>query len=1252
MENTLSSLNSLAETWLTLGSASCYIDLNYTFLSGLGLLLLYLCYLSLKLVLQSPSPWEKKHTPQPKGRTESKRRKAVKGGRTGQTASEEGSRLLQTTLQSLDKLHDPTDLHKLLHPDPFCHVPNKADAQASCLLSQAPLQVKAVLLSHLPSTAFTTETSLYLFSHLPAKQPALPVPEALPQPSSTSPSLLSPHQIIPLDGFPSPPPLSASLSPQASAPLNPAALLNHITLNAFPPPLPHATQEAHSINKQPLDPCASPGSNQRPTRVPTIETGDPSSPNPDILALFKRQEKRETDFTASKHEKEKAEFFSMPLNTSEQISVSMAGPKNSEVTSLSGNWKDKPGGPQLYQQPSPPKNSEDQSEIKDIQLFWGPPSLHSEFLEHEDAAPRNSYSESTHFNGMAKASTGNSTLLHPTPLPLPESDQQVWPQVLPQSQTKPDSSAKSEAQSNPVIQVLPPSPQSQLRICGVRFHGPQEWAQPLGPSEIHQLEFNLLQKALESFGGLPTVAQRFPGGFCHPPLKISTRNSSKVYGPRLILPGDFPLTTEVRRKLEHHLRKRLIQHRWGLPYRISESLSHMCPRSELAKDAESGNSHGLSWISLYKLSASRNPSSFALSRSGSLHKRHSDSHAPKEEDLKVCRKCPRIDQKYHLQRNSNEATEGSVDPGSEAQVQLKPGSMSRKISKTSWVKQCQKECETLLQEHLGKKTKESREGEILGTVDKSRRSVSTAQPPPDTTPKQTKALAPLAGDEDPLKTHQHSLALSPTKEKALEEHIKIQPASGNRKVFVDQKAPSGREAVQPWTPGMVDKGSLQQFGSHNRHGPELPMSPDGPTDERLASSTNTQRPWGERKSWEDGSMAEGSMELLKKEELPGLHPQATKIFTAPRGTCSSGSHVATNESLQEMSSPHNSETSGKKGQVSRGGLLNSESGAHIQVPGLPALPFASEEVASKGQGPPSGDLAASQVMHAHLPTVGVSMEPWQGPWVPAHVPGKLQNKDCPPAARRVSPLATEAEKLGGGDAGSETSPTRGERHSVQARAPEGPHGHSSSPALAPKRQPPENHFTSQVRSFLQRLSPGRKRKGQQRPLAKDSFPPMSAKGTSLTQGRCESCGNSEAQKCARDPGVLLRKQLGHRSGTATPCPQAPVPPLIGSAEAQQEVQGQAEAEPVQRPHSWGKAPCCQVQRAEFCSPGQGQAAPDRCGIVGEAKMVETSPMCASQETESHQGPVYRCRAGQVNCTWSLAGLKKHRRLQTTWHIFE
>lgn len=225
-----------------------------------------------------------------------------------------------------------------------------------------------------------------------------------------------------------------------------------------------------------------------------------------------------------------------------------------------------------------------------------------------------------------------------------------------------------------------------------------------------------------------------------------------------------------------------------------------------------------------------------------------------------------------------------------------------------------------------------------------------------------------------------------------------QSASENKKVFVVKGlsiARSGRELNQSWTPAMVGKGSLHQPGSDKRRGPELPRSPGGPADERLASSPNPQGPQGERKSWEG-------------EEVPGLLSQPTKILTATQGTCSPRSHVTACQSLQGMSASHTSETSDRKG-----GMLNSERGLLVQAPGLPALSFASEEMTSKPRGPSNGDRAASQVLCVCLPTLGVNMELQQGPWVPAHVSGTCQNKECPPAARGATPLATEAEKPGG-----------------------------------------------------------------------------------------------------------------------------------------------------------------------------------------------------------------------------------------------
>lgn len=553
-------------------------------------------------------------------------------------------------------------------------------------------------------------------------------------------------------------------------------------------------------------------------------------------------------------------------------------------------------------------------------------------------------------------------------------------------------------------------------------------------------------------------------------------------------------------------------------------------------------------------------------------------------------------------------------------------------------------------------------------------------------------MAPLAGKEDGLTKHPHGLALSPSKEKMLEEHIAAfgrrmtfglpqrveeslesyltkartsypvpqlhlrahgvsgadsdkstrslqrntagdrmgtvnsvptqqrplpatllvghsQPASEN-KVCVDKDlsvAPRGREQTQHWTTRMADKGILQQSGADNRPGPELPVSPAGPTHERLAPSTNTQESRGERKSREDGSVAEGPTELHEGEQLPGLHPQSTKSLKG-----SPGSLVTTCQSLQGMSVPHNSETPDSKSQVSTEVLPNSEGRTHIQVPDLPAMPFAPEEMTSKPQGPSGGDMAVSQVFHVCLPTVGISMESRQGPWVPAYVSGKGKHRNFPPAARGLSPLTTEAGKLGGGDAGLGTSQSRGKGHCVQARAPEETQAHTSSPALTPKSQPQELQFTSQVKGFWQRLSPLRKHKGQEKSLDKGCSPLASVKGPSVFKGRCKFCGSTEAQKCVGDPELVPRKQLGHRYGPGIPCPQAPVSPLQGSEEAQQEVQLQAQAEPVQRlPHFCCKASCSQMPGAESCSPGQWQTAPERCGTSGKVKRVETSPVHAS-----------------------------------------
>ncbi|XP_034366738.1 spermatogenesis-associated protein 31D4-like [Arvicanthis niloticus] len=1351
MENILSSLNGLTESWLTLGSASYHTDLSYTLLSGLGLLLLYICYLILRLLTQWL--WRKKDTPklQEKGK---KTRQTLTGEGTCQREAEQRRELRITQQSSLEEPSDATCNGLLLHKGPLFPACDRS-GDIGHQLSQAILKDGSA--SHLcvVSTAPGTEASFILSSRLTGNQAGHPAPAHPPEPLPLPQSIHSPNRFVPLEGFYSSTPLCDSLTPESTLPSNPPLLPDPTPpspLVSFPPPTKEGQKSKVVFQPETTRPLVD-GLNERSTNVPPargtsylrqamaepsqqhaagnqlssdlensfnqhlpphhvsqaplqgntrtyhLDPGHLFFSNSDALKLLQRLDKKGRDFLMAKEEKEETKdkrcFIKSP-SSSERLPL---GKPLVEPQVLAASHSESSKGkimPQLLPHSKTPK---DHKEPKPAQLFWGPPSLHSEALHPTTTTSYDRSSTFVCFNSMAEASIADYSHVVLLPTPLSVYRPQTWLQAASQSHPQRDPHAEARPQPQPQpqspVSVLTLSSQSELRNCGVHFHRPQGDELPLSPCAIQCLEYNILKKEQERVWGLPFVIQKSQDTFCpSPPKVLLASRSSKTCTPRPILPGDFPLTSELEKKLEHHLRKRLIQHRWGLPHRIDESLSLMSPHSELTVFPESKKSHGLSWITFFKYRGSKDSQATVPGRARSSHSRMPERHSPQETVVKEQTYSQDIGQAGHPQGNLQEASQNSLQSHSKTHRKSHAGRRPPKHSSPSPGSQGQKGVGNVLEKHLNKKMREISGGEIPTTVDRSRHSMDIVRRPPETSPKQVKDTTPLAGEEDGLRKHPHSLTLSRSKEKMLEEHItsfgrrmtfglpqrveeslesyltkaesscpfpqlhiqahrgpradsdkssrsfhrnttgdKVvtvnsvptqqrplpatslvghsQPASENNKVCVDKDlsiAPRGREPTQHWTPSMADKGILQQSGPDNRPGPELPVSPDGPTHERLASSTNTQGSQGEKTSWEHGSTAEGATELHKGEQLPGLHPQSTKNSRGKQGLCSPGSHVTACQSLKGMSVPHNSEEPDSKSQVSTEGEPNPEGRPHIQVPDLPATPFASAEMTSKPQGPSSGDMAVSQVLHLHLPTVGINMESHQGPWVPAYLSGKSKNKDCPPAARGLLTLASEAGKLGGGDAGLGTSQTRGKSHCVQAGAPEETLGHTSSPALTPKSQPQENQFTNQAKGFWQRLSPGRKHKGQEKSLAKGCSPLTSVKGTRLIKGRCEFCGNPEAQKCVRDPGMVLRKQLGYRHGTVIPCPQAPVCPLMESEEAQQEVQLQAQAEPVQRlPHFCCKASCSQGQRAECCSPGQGQTVPERCGTTGKAKMVEPSP---------------------------------------------
>ncbi|KAG3287059.1 hypothetical protein H1C71_010628, partial [Ictidomys tridecemlineatus] len=215
------------------------------------------------------------------------------------------------------------------------------------------------------------------------------------------------------------------------------------------------------------------------------------------------------------------------------------------------------------------------------QLFYGVPSLHPKSLSPSEPASGDYSSAFVCFNTASNDSTAHKSpvLLYTPPVFLPVSQPQPLPKTSsqPQPQHLSPEHAHTQLQPQSPLPILSP-PKNQFRICGVRDLGPKNEALCLLPSEIHDLEYNVLQKTQESLWGLPSVVHKSQEDFCPPaPSIVLVNPSSKAHVAISILPGNYPLSEDVQKKLDHHLRKRRIQHLWGLPRRVYASLSLMRP---------------------------------------------------------------------------------------------------------------------------------------------------------------------------------------------------------------------------------------------------------------------------------------------------------------------------------------------------------------------------------------------------------------------------------------------------------------------------------------------------------------------------------------------------------------------------------------------------------------------------------------------------------------------------------------------------
>ncbi|XP_041515662.1 spermatogenesis-associated protein 31-like [Microtus oregoni] len=239
------------------------------------------------------------------------------------------------------------------------------------------------------------------------------------------------------------------------------------------------------------------------------------------------------------------------------------------------NLKEKSEQQMTTQKLSYPTILGDNFQEKYNQLFWGLPSLHSESLMATAWIPQASSTLPSPFflfNVISRAypvqmrekmSPG-----HSCTRPLSYLDLQSPPLIL----SPPQFQAPAPNQVHPQSPLPAQLPSSLPYTSDYGDYGPscsqsQSQSQCL-PTEIHHTEGHSLTK-LESRLPLPLMVQRPQEVY-----DVLAPNVSQDWVVS-ILPDNFPISCELREKLEQHIQKWLIQHRWDLPRKIQESLEVM-----------------------------------------------------------------------------------------------------------------------------------------------------------------------------------------------------------------------------------------------------------------------------------------------------------------------------------------------------------------------------------------------------------------------------------------------------------------------------------------------------------------------------------------------------------------------------------------------------------------------------------------------------------------------------------------------------
>ncbi|VTJ89961.1 Hypothetical predicted protein, partial [Marmota monax] len=623
--------------------------------------------------------------------------------------------------------------------------------------------------------------------HIPP-QPSVPTPPppvpTLPPPTDSQEAkpVLQPE--APLSLVDSPDGLSTNVptttcTDSASLPVSEFSGNQSHAENLSPSKLEHSDDDKNLLDLHPPE-----ASFESDTTAILVEPRNLSFLCPDVLALLERHIKKKGDFLMQNKKKKEKKSFPKELKPDDQLNSSgkrlesVAEQQDSPVSLPLQSSEGKSEGLQVDHQSSDPKTFEDNLPKKCTQFFYGLPSLHSESLK-SIVPVSGDCSTYVCFNSMPTFFEAPESLVLPPPptLSLPEIQSQPLTQALCQSPVPPQDQLQCQSPVPPQDQLqfsvptLSPPISSQVSDGGVRIHRFQDEVHSLMPSKIHDLEYNVLEKGQESLWGLPSVVQKSKEEFCPAaPSVLSDCRSSKAYAPTTIIPGDFPLKKELRKKLEHHLRKRLIQHQWGLPCRVLECLSRMSPETEISEISESKSTYGLSWISLFKGQSSKD---LQLSHPRSFHEKSSEL-LPLGERMKKVNSLE-IGTKDDPLSDSEGAPDNDLDSDFKTNLKNELNSLFGKKSKISEESSVQKQLTEALEIHLSKKFEEIHVCQMPGTVNRSLHSMEPVLISPEKSLSQTKHrdLVPLVCKDKGLNTSQDISFLGSNKQKILEDHIKL-----------------------------------------------------------------------------------------------------------------------------------------------------------------------------------------------------------------------------------------------------------------------------------------------------------------------------------------------------------------------------------------------------------------------------------------------------------------------------------------------